>query len=160
MKDLVKKFKLSFFTAGIILLLVVAFGIYLAYVRGANPYGNWNYATHPAYQIFIEKGQIPLQVTCTVLDSQGHPIPGMNVELRSYSGGHGEKVTDDQGQFTQLLPEREIVEITVNGIRAFDLLDSAWFQPRCMVLDEGLMIKIIMDSGSSLKGSISMLKTL
>lgn len=148
MKTIVKKYKLSLFTCGIILLLVVAFGIYLAYVRGANCYGNWNYATHSGYEIFIEKGQTPLQVTCTVLDSQGRPMPGINVELRSSSGGHGEKVTDDQGQFTQLLPEREIVEITVNGVRAFDHLDSAWFQPRCMVLDEGLMIKIIMDSGS------------
>ena len=105
MKMLNKKLKLFFvFVIGFILLTVVAIGIQIALLEVRDRVylrGNLNWATNPAYQIFVEEGQIPYQATCTVMDSQGHPMPGINVALGGYSGTQGEMVTNDQGQVTQ-----------------------------------------------------------
>ena len=70
-----KKLKLFFvFTIGIILLFGNVFGICIAYyikVQYTNCYKYWNYATNPAYQIFIEKGQIPNNYSLNQLDEVG-----------------------------------------------------------------------------------------
>ena len=163
MKMLNKKLKLFFvLTIGIILLFGNVFGICIAYhikVKYTNCYKYWNYATNPAYQIFIEKGQTPAQVTCTVMDSQGHPMPGINVALGGYSGTQGEMVTNDQGQVTQSCSASctadGIIQIWVNGICAFLECGTAWYQPSCMSVKEGLTIKIIMlDLGNEPKNQI------
>ena len=147
-----KKLKLFFvLTIGIILFFGNVFGICIAYhikVKYTNCYKYWNYATNPAYQIFIEKGQTPAQVTCTVMDSQGHPMPGINVALGGYSGTQGEMVTNDQGQVTQSCSVSctadGIIQIWINEICAFWEYDTVWYQPSYMPVDKGLMIKIIM----------------
>ena len=155
-----KKLKLFFvFTIGIILLFGNVFGICIAYyikVQYTNCYKYWNYATNPAYQIFIEKGQIPYQATCTVMDSQGHPIPGMIVALGGYSGTREDMITNDQGQVTQSCIEDVIIQIWVNGIYAFAIWDiDNWYQPSYMSVEKGLMIKIIMmDLGNEPKNQI------
>lgn len=163
MKMLNKKLKLFFvFTVGIILLFVVSIGIQIAieiaFVEVRDRvylHGNLNWATNPAYQIFVEEGQIPYQATCTVMDSQGHPIPGMIVALGGYSGTREDMITNDQGQVTQSCIEDVIMQIWVNGIYAFWEYDTVWYQPSCMFVDKGLMIKIIMlDLGNEPKNQI------
>ena len=167
MKKHNKKLKLFFiFTIGIILLTVVAIGIQIAIeiafveVRDrAYLRGNLNWATNPAYQIFVEEGQTPAQVTCTVMDSQGHPMPGINVALGGYSGTQGEMVTNDQGQVTQSCSasctQDGIIQIWVNGICVFFEYSTAWHQPNYMPVEKGLMIKIIMmDLGNEPKNQI------
>ena len=148
MKMLNKKLKLFFvFVIGFILLTVVAIGIQIALLEVRDRVylrGNLNWATNPAYQIFVEEGQIPYQATCTVMDSQGHPIPGMIVALGGYSGTREDMITNDQGQVTQSCIEDVIIQIWVNGIYAFWKYDTVWYQPSCMPVDKGLMIKIIM----------------
>ena len=73
MKMLNRKLKLFFvFVIGFILLTVVAIGIQIALLEVRDRVylrGNLNWATNPAYQIFVEEGQTPAQVTCTVMDS-------------------------------------------------------------------------------------------
>ena len=164
MKMLNKKLKLFFvLTIGIILLFGNVFGICIAYhikVKYTNCYKYWNYATNPAYQIFIEKGQTPAQVTCTVMDSQGHPMPGINVALGGYSGTQGEMVTNDQGQVTQSCSVSctadGIVQIIVNGIYVYTSWNiDSWYQPSHMSVKKGLMIKIIMmDLGNEPKNQV------
>ena len=159
MKMLNKKLKLFFvFVIGFILLTVVAIGIQIALLEVRDRvylHGNLNWATNPAYQIFVEEGQIPYQATCTVMDSQGHPIPGMIVALGGYSGTREDMITNDQGQVTQSCIEDVIIQIWVNGIYAFWKYDTVRYQPSCMPVDKGLMIKIIMmDLGNEPKNQI------
>ena len=158
-----KKLKLFFvFVIGFILLTVVAIGIQIALLEVRDRVylrGNLNWATNPAYQIFVEEGQTPAQVTCTVMDSQGHPMPGINVALGGYSGTQGEMVTNDQGQVTQSCSASctadGIIQIWVNGICVFFEYSTAWYQPSCMSVKEGLTIKIIMlDLGNEPKNQI------
>ena len=148
MKMLNKKLKLFFvFVIGFILLTVVAIGIQIALLEVRDRVylrGNLNWATNPAYQIFVEEGQIPYQATCTVMDSQGHPIPGMIVALGGYSGTREDMITNDQGQVTQSCIEDVIIQIWINEICAFWEYDTVWYQPSYMPVDKGLMIKIIM----------------
>jgi hypothetical protein len=159
MKMLNKKLKLFFvFVIGFILLTVVAIGIQIALLEVRDRVylrGNLNWATNPAYQIFVEEGQIPYQATCTVMDSQGHPIPGMIVALGGYSGTREDMITNDQGQVTQSCIEDVIMQIWVNGIYAFWEYDTVWYQPSYMPADKGLMIKIIMmDLGNEPKNQV------
>ena len=61
----------------------------------------------------------PVTVHASVIDRFGRPLDGVHVHVRNSSGGNS-ATTDINGYAIIHLSEREVLEVTVNGVRVMD----------------------------------------